>query len=121
MIEKNSWWDSVDSIVKYIFGEYLLKFPLETKNVIERFSKSENMWMNRSAILFQLGYKHKTDVALLFYACLKQAHSKEFFIRKAIGWTLREYAKTNPEVVKEFVDRNDLKSLCTKEALKNIC
>ncbi|MFV8370769.1 DNA alkylation repair protein [Flavobacterium sp. LB2R40] len=121
LIVKNSWWDSVDTIAKYILGEYLLEFPLETKNVMERFSNSENMWLNRSAILFQLGYKQKTDGALLFYACLKQAHSKEFFIQKAIGWALREYAKTNPEVVKLFVFRNNLKPLSTKEALKNIC
>ncbi|MFV8376181.1 DNA alkylation repair protein [Flavobacterium sp. LB1P71] len=125
LIEKilvnNSWWDSVDTISKYILGEYLLEFPLETKNVIELFSESENMWLNRSAILFQLGYKQKTNADFLFSECLKQAHSKEFFIQKAIGWALREYAKTNPETVKNFVLNNNLKPLSTKEALKNIC
>ena len=79
LIINNSWWDSVDSIAKYILGEYLLEFPLETKNVIERFSKSEHMWLNRSAILFQLNYKQKTNADFLFSECLKQAHSKEFF------------------------------------------
>jgi 3-methyladenine DNA glycosylase AlkD len=125
LIEKilvnNSWWDSVDTISKYILGEYLLEFPLETKNVIELFSESENIWLNRSAILFQLGYKQKTNADFLFSECLKQAHSKEFFIQKAIGWALREYAKTNPETVKNFVLNNNLKPLSTKEALKNIC
>ena len=121
LIIKNSWWDSVDTIAKYILGEYLLEFPLETKNVIERFSNSENMWLNRSAILFQLGYKQKTNPDFLFSECLKQSHSKEFFIQKAIGWALREYAKSNPEAVKEFVKTSNLKPLSTKEALKNMC
>lgn len=121
LILNNSWWDSVDTIAKYILGEYLLEFPLETKNVIERFSKSENMWLNRSAILFQLNYKQKTNADFLFSECLKKAHSKEFFIQKAIGWALREYAKSNPETVKNFVLNSNLKPLSTKEALKNIC
>ena len=121
LISNNSWWDSVDTIAKYILGEYLLEFPLETKKVIERFSNSTNMWLNRSAILFQLGYKEKTNSDFLFSECLKQADSKEFFIQKAIGWALREYAKSNPEAVKEFVKTSDLKPLSTKEALKNMC
>lgn len=121
LILNNSWWDSVDTIAKYILGEYLLEFPLETKNVIARFSNSENMWLNRSAILFQLGYKQKTNPDFLFSECLKQSHSKEFFIQKAIGWALREYAKSNPEAVKEFVKTSNLKPLSIKEALKNMC
>ena len=121
LIITNTWWDSVDTIAKYILGEYLLQFPLETQNVIERFSNSENMWLNRSAILFQLGYKQKTNSAFLFSECIKQAHSKDFFIQKAIGWALREFAKTNPEAVRQFVGNNNLKPLSTKEALKNIC
>lgn len=121
LISDNSWWDSVDTIAKYILGEYLLEFPLETKNVIERFSRFENMWLSRSAILFQLGYKQKTSADLLFSECLKHSHSKEFFIQKAIGWALREYAKSNPEDVQEFVKTNTLKPLSKKEALKNMC
>lgn len=121
LISNNSWWDSVDTISKYNLGEYLLEFPLETKKVIERFSNSTNMWLNRSAILFQLGYKQKTSADLLFSECLKHSHSKEFFIQKAIGWALREYAKSNPEDVQEFVKTNNLKPLSKKEALKNMC
>ena len=123
LIEKfiitNSWWDSVDTISKYILGEYLLEFPLETDNIIERFSNSENMWLNRSAILFQLGYKQKTNFDLLKSECEKHKKSNEFFIQKAIGWALREYAKTNPQAVKSFVANSNLKPLSTKEALKN--
>lgn len=124
LIEKfivtNSWWDSVDTIAKYILGEYLQEFPLETENVIERFSNSENMWLNRSAILYQLGYKQKTNFDLLQSECEKHKNSNEFFIQKAIGWALREYAKTNPQAVKNYVANTNLKPLSRKEALKNI-
>lgn len=124
LIEKllitNSWWDSVDTISKYILGEYLLEFPSEIEKTINRFSNSENMWLNRSVLLFQLSYKQKTDPEILFSECKKHSKSNEFFIKKAIGWALREYAKTNSDVVKHFLSNNDLKPLSQKEALKNI-
>jgi 3-methyladenine DNA glycosylase AlkD len=124
LIEKllitNSWWDSVDTIAKNILGEYLLEYPLETEKVIGRFSNSENMWLNRSAILFQLGYKGKTNFDLLKSECEKHKKSNEFFIQKAIGWALREYGKTNSQAVRSFVASTDLKNLSKKEALKNI-
>ena len=120
LIIVNSWWDSVDVIAKFILGDYLLQFPSETNTVISRFSNSENMWLNRSAILFQLGYKEKTNFDLLKSICEKHKTSSEFFIQKAIGWALREYGKTNPEAVRDFVSISNLKKLSVKEALKNI-
>jgi 3-methyladenine DNA glycosylase AlkD len=120
LIITNSWWDSVDTIAKNILGEYLLEYPLETENAIERFSNSENMWLNRSAILFQLGYKQKTNFAILKTECEKHKKSNEFFIQKAIGWALREFGKTNPDAVLNFVTTTNLKTLSKKEALKNI-
>jgi 3-methyladenine DNA glycosylase AlkD len=120
LIIVNSWWDSVDVIAKFILGDYLLQFPSETNTVISRFSNSENMWLNRSAILFQLGYKEKTNFDLLKSICEKHKTSSEFFIQKAIGWALREYGKTNPEAVCDFVFISNLKKLSEKEALKNI-
>ncbi|WP_294821915.1 DNA alkylation repair protein [uncultured Flavobacterium sp.] len=124
LIEKllvtHSWWDSVDTISKYLLGEYLRQFPTETVKVTQKFSASENMWLNRAALLFQLGYKKDTDAGLLFSECEKHRHSKEFFIQKAIGWALREYAKTNPDAVKAFVASAGLKPLSTREALKNL-
>lgn len=124
LIEKllvtHSWWDSVDTISKYLLGEYLREFPKEIPGVIGRFSASGNMWLNRAAILFQLGYKKDTDKKLLFRECEKHRLSKVFFIRKAIGWALREYAKTNPEAVRRFVSKAGLNPLSTREALKNL-
>lgn len=120
LIITNSWWDSVDTISKYILGEYLLEHPLEIGNTIENFSNSDNLWLNRSAILFQLGYKKQTDFELLKALCIQHQSSTAFFIQKAIGWALREYAKTNSEAVKNFVLVNNLKPLSKKEALKNL-
>lgn len=120
LLTTHSWWDSVDSIAKNILGAYLLQFPNETKKVVSRFSNSENMWLNRTAIIFQLGYKKETNVDLLFSECIKHSKSKEFFIQKAIGWALREYGKTNPNAVKNFVSQVNLYPFSAKEALKNI-
>ena len=119
LIVTHSNWDSVDFIAKHILGNYLLQFQEQTGKIINGFSNSDNMWLNRSAILFQLGYKNKTNPKILFKECRKHSKSKEFFIRKAIGWALREYAKTNPNKVKKFVDNTELASLSKKEALKH--
>ena len=116
----NSWWDSVDTISKYLLGQYLIEFPNETEKVIERFSNSNNMWLNRSAIIFQLGYKKNTNYELLFSECLKHSQSKEFFIQKAIGWALREYGSVNPGLVLNFVNNTNLKPLSRKEAIRKL-
>ncbi len=119
LITTHSWWDSVDTLAKYVLGAYLMAFPAEIDAVIHRLSHSENMWLNRSALLFQLGYKEKTDFNLLQKICEEHQTSKAFFIQKAIGWALREYAKTNPDLVRDFVLTSNLKPLSKKEALKN--
>lgn len=118
LIITNSWWDSVDTIAKYILGGYLLQFPSETLKVIERFSNSENMWLNRSAILFQLSYKEKTDFEILKSECEKHKDSNEFFIQKAIGWALRDYSRFNPKGVEAYVNSTNLKPLSRREALR---
>lgn len=119
LVITNSWWDSVDTIAKYLVGGYLQQYPEDTEKIIGKFSASENIWLNRTALIFQLGYKKETNVALLFSECEKHRHSKEFFIQKAIGWALREYTKTDAESVKNFVATANLKTLSTREALKN--
>ena len=80
--------------------------------------KSNNMWLQRTVILFQLGYKDKTDVNLLFKNIQKLMDSKEFFIQKAIGWALREYSKTDAQAVIDLVENNELAPLSKREALK---
>ena len=120
LIYTNSHWDTVDFIAKHILGSYLLQFWESRTSHVQQLSNSENKWLNRSAILFQLGYKKRTDVALLFEQCEKHKTSDEFFIQKAIGWALREYGKTDPETVLEFVTKTELKPLSKREALKRL-
>ena len=120
LIITNSWWDSVDTIAKYLVGGYLQRFPEKTFEIIERFSNSKNMWLNRSALLFQLSYKERTNFELLKSECEKHKESNEFFVQKAIGWALRDYSRFNPNGVKEYVDSTNLKPLSQREALRNI-
>lgn len=120
LILHKSWWDTVDFIASNLAGEYFRKFPEKTKTIIKKWQESPNMWLNRSAIIFQLGYKHLTDEKLLFQNIKRHAASDEFFHRKAIGWALREYTRTNPKAVIEFVKNNELKPLSKKEALRRL-
>lgn len=120
LIVTNSWWDTVDFLAKYVLGNYLRQFPEETFVVIERFSNTNNMWLNRSAILFQLDYKASTHFELLISECEKHKESKEFFIQKAIGWALREYGRYNPNGVILYVENTNLKPLSKKEALRKL-
>ena len=108
----------MDGIASWLVGEHFKRFPKLIKPYTEKWMKSGNMWLQRTVILFQLGYKDKTDVKLLFKNIKKCMDSKEFFIRKAIGWALREYSKTNAQAVINFVENNELAPLSKREALK---
>ena len=90
--------------------------------VAERWIMHDNMWLQRAAILHQLGWKEKTDEERLFHFCLVRCREEDFFIRKAIGWALREYARTKPSAVRSFVAKNSnsLSSLSRKEAMKHL-
>jgi 3-methyladenine DNA glycosylase AlkD len=120
MISHKSWWDTVDFIAANLVGKYFVKWPEKKKEFIKKWNETDNMWLNRTAIIFQLTYKEKTDTKLLFNLIEKHKHSKEFFIQKAIGWALRQYAKTDTKAVADFVNKTALKPLSKKEALKHI-
>lgn len=114
----HSWWDSVDLISKWILGDYLKQFPNKILDVINDHGNDENMWLNRSVILFQLSYKEKTNFELLKALCIQHKHSNEFFIQKAIGWALREYSKVDSKAVVDFVNSTNLKPLSKREAIR---
>ncbi|MEG7845603.1 DNA alkylation repair protein [Bacillus mobilis] len=120
LIVTKSWWDSVDSIVPTFLGNIFLKHPELISAYIPKWIASDNIWLQRAAILFQLKYKQKMDEELLFWIIGQLHSSKEFFIQKAIGWVLREYAKTKPDVVWEYVQNNELAPLSKREAIKHI-
>lgn len=119
LITTNSWWDSVDSLAPNMLGKYLLDYPQQIEQVLNDYMASNNMWLHRSCILFQLKYKTKMNKDILFALCDHFSSSKEFFIQKAIGWVLREYAKTNPAEVYAYVDGAELARLSKREANKH--
>ncbi|MBV4356607.1 DNA alkylation repair protein [Pinibacter aurantiacus] len=118
-ITTKSWWDSVDAIATDWAGNYFMLFPKQTQKVTARWNKSDNMWLQRVSMIFQLQYKLKTDEQLLFKHCKALIDSKEFFIQKGMGWALRQYARHNMKAVQKFVDETKVSNLTKREALKH--
>ena len=105
MIRTKSWWDTVDDIAAHLVGSLLLDHP-KLIPVMDRWIEDENLWIKRTALIFQLKWKQRTDTDRLFTYCHKQMHDPDFFIRKAIGWALRQYSKTDPLAVKQFIQNH---------------
>jgi len=120
MITHNSWWDTVDSIATKLVKAYFKKCPDQRDQYIEKWLSSENIWLQRTCLIFQLLEKEKTDLKLLEHVINSLLRSREFFINKAIGWMLRDYSRTDSEWVLDFVERTELHSLSRKEALRLI-
>jgi 3-methyladenine DNA glycosylase AlkD len=121
LITTKSWWDTVDSIAGGTVGVHFKRYPMVKKKVLVRWRKSENFWLRRTTILFQLNYKQETDFDLLCEIINENLGSKEFFINKAIGWALRQYARTDPKAVIKFVKATkDLNPLSRREAMKHL-
>lgn len=119
LILSNSWWDTVDWISKLV-GIYFKQYPELIHPTIERWMKSDQLWLQRVCLLFQLHYKQDTNAKLLFHLITQVANSNQFFLQKAAGWALRQYSKVNPEAVITFVNSSKLSSLTRKEALRLI-
>lgn len=120
LIVTNSWWDTVDWLAG-LAGTHFKRYPELQPATTDRWNNSDNMWLNRVSIIFQLKYKEETDFDLMSRYILKHAKRKEFFIRKAQGWALRQHAKYQPKEVRQFVnDHPELSSLTKKEALKHL-
>ncbi len=103
LLVTKSWWDTVDTIATGAVGVHFKRYPIVRRKYLPRWRKSDNFWLRRSAILFQLSYKSDTDFALLCDIICENLDSKEFFINKAIGWALRQYARIDPQAVRDFV------------------
>ncbi len=120
MIVEKSWWDSVDTISTKLIGSYLSDKPKLAKEVMKSYSTDANMWKRRTSIIFQLSYKKKTDLPMLFSNILNNLHDKQFFIQKAIGWALRQYTRTDANTVRSFVEKHKVDGLAKREALRLI-
>ncbi len=121
LLVTKSWWDTVDTIAGNVVGTHFNRFPKVREKYLKKWRKADNFWLRRTALLFQLGYKKDTNFDLLCEIIYENLGSDEFFINKAIGWALRQYAWTDPKPVKKFVKATkDLHPLSRREALKNI-
>ena len=120
MITHKSWWDTVDDVAPRLMGDYFMLFPDQRKKRVDLWLKTNNIWLKRSALLFQLRYKEEMDTEFLTYVINSLLGSKEFFINKAIGWILRQYSKSHPQWVIDFVNQTKLEPLSRREALKVI-
>ena len=122
LIIEGAWWDLVDEIAIKLPGKVLLRQRDTMTPTILRWLDHRDLWLRRSAIIAQVGHKNQTDVELLFHCCATRSHEPNFFIRKAIGWALRDFAWTEPELVAGFVAEHSeqLSGLSTREATKNL-
>jgi 3-methyladenine DNA glycosylase AlkD len=122
MIVTGAWWDTVDAVAGRRLGVLLEREPRAMRKAMLAWSRDPDMWKRRSSIICQLRFKERTDLELL-YACIEPSlDSREFFLRKAIGWALRELAWTNPREVVRYVraHRERMSELSKREALKNV-
>jgi 3-methyladenine DNA glycosylase AlkD len=120
MLITKSWWDTVDSIAGGTVGVHFRRFPEVREKYLAKWRASDNFWLRRTTILFQLNYKKDTDFDLLCEIICENLDSKEFFINKAIGWSLRQYARIDPKAVTKFVKSTPLHPLSRREAMKHL-
>ena len=106
LAQTKSWWDTIDFLDRLV-GSIIARFP-ETKEIILAWSRDEDIWLRRLAIDHQLLRKEETDTELLEKILVNNLGQTEFFINKAIGWALRDYSKTNPDWVREFIERHQI-------------
>ncbi len=121
LITTKSWWDTVDPLATRVVGSLVQRHPALVAEM-DAWSAEEDLWLIRTAILHQLHYGAATDQRRLFDYCSRQAGHRDFFIRKAIGWALRQYARVEPAAVTRFVtgNRDRLSPLSVREATKHL-
>ena len=122
MIVSGALWDYVDELASHRIGPLLARYPEEMRAEMLAWSRDDNLWKRRAAILAQIGFKGATDEELLYACIAPNLSDHDFFIRKTIGWALREYAKTNPDAVRRYVHEHEaqLSPLSRREAIKHL-
>jgi 3-methyladenine DNA glycosylase AlkD len=119
LIESGAWWDHVDELAHRV-GELLREYPADVRPVVAGWCRSPDRWLRRASIICQLGFRADTDREMLTAAIEANADDPDFFLRKAIGWALRDYARTDPEWVRAFVAQHRLSPLSIREATKHL-
>lgn len=122
MITEGAWWDLVDEAATHLVRPLVLGYPDEVWPLVDAWIDDGDMWLRRAAIICQVGAGSETDTDRLFRFCSARADETGFFIRKAIGWALRDYSKTDSQAVADFVrqNRDRLSGLSYREAVKHM-
>lgn len=122
LVTTGAWWDLVDPVASDRVGPILLRFPDETSAAVRAWAVSDDLWLRRAAVICQLKARERTDTALLHDCIEPNLDDPSFWIRKAIGWALRAYARTDPGWVRAEVERCGprLSGLSRREALKHL-
>jgi len=122
MIVTGAWWDFVDAIATHQLGDVLRAEPVPCAKLMRRWARDRDMWKRRAAILCQIRFKSDTNLGLLYDCIEPNLDDRQFFVRKAIGWALRQHAWTDPREVKRYVraHKSRLSPLSQREALKNL-
>ena len=119
LIVTGAWWDYVDELAHRV-GDLLLSWPAEVRPALLTWTRSDDRWLRRASIICQLGTRDRADVELLTTAIESALGDSDFFLRKAIGWALRDYARTDPSWVRSFAETHELSPLSRREALKHL-
>jgi 3-methyladenine DNA glycosylase AlkD len=119
LIVTGAWWDHADEVAHRV-GELLASWPAVIGPQLSHWPTDDDRWLRRVSIICQLDRKGDTDLDLLTAAIEVNAADRDFFIRKAIGWALRAYARSDPDWVRGFVDTHELSPLSRREALKHL-
>ena len=122
LVRDGAWWDLVDDIAVHLAGEVVLRHREAMGPVLDRWIADDDLWIRRTALLAQLRHKEAADLPRLFRYCRRCAPDTSFWIRKAIGWSLRQQARTHPDEVRAFLaDMGDgLSGLSRREASKHL-
>ncbi|MDF3027437.1 MAG: alkylation repair enzyme [Fluviicola sp.] len=118
MLNEKSWWDSVDAIASNYLGKWALMFPEKARETFEKWRHHDSFWLQRSCLIYQLKYKDQVDIDYLESLIRQMNVNKEFFIQKAIGWSLRQLSKYKPQEVVRILANNPIKGLALREASK---
>ncbi|MNK09734.1 DNA alkylation repair enzyme [compost metagenome] len=118
ILNHKSWWDSVDAIASNYLGKWALVFPEKARETVEKWRYHDSFWLQRSCLIYQLKYKDETDAEYLESLIRQMNGNPEFFIQKAIGWSLRQLSKHQPDEVMRILSNNPIKGLALREASK---
>lgn len=122
LLVTGAWWDVVDDVATHLVGPLLLAHPAEVRPVLVGWATDDDRWLRRTAVICQVGARSSTDLDLLALACEANLDDADVFLRKAIGWALRQVARVDPDWVRTFVARHDarISGLSRREALKHL-